>query len=127
MLLSIIIPTKNRNELLLETLENAPKSIQDFDAEIIVVNDGTALSNLPTNNKSITLLENSGYGVSVARNKGAKVAKGQLLFFIDDDMNITAEALAIIQKLFLQKQFDNNYFNLNWVYPKDLQETLKVK
>lgn len=127
MLLSIIIPTKNRNELLLETLENALKSIQDFDAEIIVVNDGTALSNLPTNNKSITLLENSGYGVSVARNKGAKVAKGQLLFFIDDDMNITAEALAIIQKLFLQKQFDNNYFNLNWVYPKDLQETLKVK
>ncbi|MBK9793351.1 MAG: glycosyltransferase family 2 protein [Sphingobacteriales bacterium] len=126
MLISIVIPTKNRNEILLESLDDAIKSIENFDAEIIVVNDGVAIKEFPSC-KKVTLLENHQRGVSAARNKGAKAAKGDVLYFIDDDMSITPESLLIIQNLYEQKMLEHSCFNLNWVYPAKLQETLKVK
>lgn len=126
MLISIIIPTKNRNEILIESLENAVNSIQGFDAEIIVVNDGVALSNVPIN-LNVTVLENAESGVSSARNKGANAAKGLVLFFIDDDMNITTESIEIILQIYKQNLLKNSYFNFNWIYPNRLLKTLKFK
>lgn len=126
MLISIIIPTKNRNEILIESLENAVNSIRGFDAEIIVVNDGVALSNVPIN-QNVTVLENAESGVSSARNKGANAAKGLVLFFIDDDMNITTESIEIILQIYKQNLLKNAYFNFNWIYPNRLLKTLKFK
>ncbi len=74
MQLSIIIPTKNRQQVLLESIEYALRAIENFEAEIIVVNDGDAIHNLPENDK-LRLLDNNRQGASKARNMGGREAK----------------------------------------------------
>lgn len=91
MKVSVVIPTHNRLEKLRETVEklrsqNFPKE----DYEIIVVDDG---SNPPvkfeedfTISPSVEIVRLEGEERSVARNKGAKNAQGDLIIFIDDDI-----------------------------------------
>ncbi|MBW2937714.1 glycosyltransferase family 2 protein [Aureisphaera sp. CAU 1614] len=87
-LVSIIIPTYNRPEMLRLTLDSLGK--QTFlDYEIIVVDDGTA-NNLNKllceqyNQVYYFKIENSG-GPSKPRNFGIKKSKGKYLAFVDDD------------------------------------------
>ncbi len=122
--LSIIVATKDRKDILLEsTLQNILVARQ-FNCEYIVVNDGDDFS-FSTALSDVLLLNNQKKGVSKARNTGAEIATGELLFFIDDDMWITSKTIEII--LSLQK---NNYFNdtvvvMNWAYPEQLQHSLQ--
>ena len=91
MKVSIVIPTHNRLEKLRETVEKLRR--QDFpteDYEIVVVDDG---SNPPvvfetdfTVSPTIRIVRLEGEERSVARNTGAREAKGELVIFIDDDI-----------------------------------------
>ncbi len=83
--LSVIIPTFNRAEFILEVL----KSVQNQSVgvgEIIVVDDGST-----DNTKELLRRENIVYiyqensGVSVARNLGIKKAKHEWIAFLDSD------------------------------------------
>lgn len=85
---SIIIPTYNRGDILLDAMQSAMQYLP-ASAEIIVVNDGGKLSQsckqfIIENN--IVYLETRGAtGAGAARNLGAAAAKGNWLFFQDDD------------------------------------------
>ena len=84
-LLSIIIPTYNRPQLLQRAVNSAlAQTIEDF--EVIVVDD---CSSEPVNLlehprlRILRLTENK--GVSAARNIGARAAKGRWISYLDDD------------------------------------------
>ena len=84
-ILSIIIPTYNRNEYIVKLLDKLHNQMKD-NVEVIVVDDH---SDIPLENswfEYIYLDENSG-GASVPRNVGLDNAKGRYICFVDaDDM-----------------------------------------
>ncbi|HOK22021.1 MAG TPA: glycosyltransferase, partial [Bacteroidales bacterium] len=93
-MLSVIIPTKQREDIFYDTVIALDRALQsfDYDYEVIIVNnDNKALSiALPSDFKLINC--NTG-GVAAARNMGAKYANGDILLFLDNDILISAESL----------------------------------
>ena len=88
---SVIIPTFNRKQLLLKTLEGLEKQSISHDIfEVIVVDDGSNDGTLEHLNQNsfkfaLTFLRQSNQGPAAARNNGAEKAAGTVLAFIDDD------------------------------------------
>lgn len=86
---SVIIPTANRPELLPRAIASVQnQTFQDF--EIIVVDDGQKVSAEPTitrlNDPRIRYIRNErSRGGGATRNRGAELAKGEYLAFLDDD------------------------------------------
>ncbi len=86
--LSIIIPTKNRQALLQNTVDALLKQIQGND-EIIIVDNGSTdqtrsyVCSLP--NVRVTYLFEPRCGPSYARNSGYAVASNEAVAFLDDD------------------------------------------
>jgi glycosyltransferase involved in cell wall biosynthesis len=123
--LSVIIATRNRESILYTTLETAIAAIRDKMIEIIVVNDGEQDLIVPEQFKAmIRVYNNPRRGVSSARNFGAANAKGNVLFFIDDDMWIIPEAIDWIDEQFKIEQNRGAVYNLNWEYPSTLHKKL---
>lgn len=123
MQLSIIIPTKDRGPIFLETLENAVEATRHLDAEIIVVNDSsTSELTVPPYLSKVTVLQNAKSGVASARNTGARKATGTILLFLDDD--ILVNRTSVDQILKLHETFPASCFNLNWTYPPSLEAEL---
>lgn len=117
MLLSFIIPTKDRVDILFSTLEKLMDATSNLDNfEVIVVDDNSKTPyNLPAFVKNTTLIKNQGAGVASARNLGASISKASLLWFLDDDMWINEN---IISKAFeLYEKYPDCAFNFNWIYP----------
>ena len=84
-LISVIIPTYNRYDFLLEAINSVKnQSYQNF--EIIVVDDGSIdkTCRLQSNN-SVVCLHQENKGPAAARNAGAKIARGKWLAFLDSD------------------------------------------
>jgi glycosyltransferase involved in cell wall biosynthesis len=96
---SVIIPTFQRRELV--TANVAALGRQEFDQgfEVIVVVDGStdgtgaALRTLQVP-FSLTVVEQPNAGSAAARNRGATLARGELLLFLDDDMEAHPRLLA---------------------------------
>jgi glycosyltransferase involved in cell wall biosynthesis len=90
-LVSVVIPTYNRADLLLETLEGVFKqTLNDF--EVIVVNDGSTdntlerLSPLQRQYESkFRIVTQPNCGVGVARNRGLEEAAGKYVALLDHD------------------------------------------
>lgn len=123
MQLSIIIPTRERDDIFTKTLLNAANAIQHLNAEIIIVNDSkTSTVIVPDNLKNVKLFNNPKTGVASARNLGAKHASGQLLLFLDNDILISRESIDHI--MMLHSQLDNAAINLNWIYSPDIHQHL---
>ena len=97
--LSVVVPTYNRRELVLEAVTSIAAARRPWPCELIVVvdgsTDGTAESlrlldlGIPT-----TVLEQPNSGAATARNAGAAAARGEFLLFVDDDM-VVDEALLV--------------------------------
>jgi glycosyltransferase involved in cell wall biosynthesis len=88
-LLSVVIPTRNRAQLLCEAIESA-LSQRHGQVEVIVVDDGS------TDNTADVVAERFGSriqflrheerrGAGASRNAGIRVARGHLVAFLDDD------------------------------------------
>jgi glycosyltransferase involved in cell wall biosynthesis len=95
---SVIVPTHNRSDKLAATLvclRNQSRTASDY--EMIVVDDG---SDPPIvmpdtgDGPRCTLVRLDGFGRSTARNRGAAVAEGRLLVFLDDDMSVSRDFLS---------------------------------
>lgn len=88
MLISVIIPSYNSEKTIQKTVL-AIKNQQGLDIppEIIVVDDGSKDKSLNLLNKidGIRVITQNNSGPATARNKGAKIAKGDILVFTDSD------------------------------------------
>lgn len=93
MKVSVVVPTFNRRDVLLRTLESLFR--QNFpasDFEIVVVidgsNDGTAaaVAHLASPPCPLRVIEQENQGLPAARNRGWRAASNELVIFLDDDM-----------------------------------------
>ena len=83
-MLSIIVPTLNEEEYLPKLLESIKK--QDFkDYEIIVADAGSEDKTLEIAKKRGCIITKGG-SITVGRNNGAKVARGDIFLFLDSDV-----------------------------------------
>lgn len=86
-MVSAIIPTYNRWPLVREALDSVlAQSYRSF--EVIVVDDGSSdgsADKLRQMESCIRLIVQPNRGVSAARNRGAEVARGKYLAFLDSD------------------------------------------
>ncbi len=90
-LVSVIIPTRNRQKLLLEAVDSVCQ--QDYKTvEVIVVDDGTSKAGYRNIASSLSIFPNvkilqtqGNEGSSVSRNLGIDHAQGDYITFLDDD------------------------------------------
>lgn len=90
--ISIIIPVYNVEKYIhrcLESCVNQNLEVSDF--EIIIVNDGSldrsldVALNFAKTHKNIKIITQPNQGLSIARNEGLKIAKGEYIWFVDSD------------------------------------------
>lgn len=99
---SVIIPTFNRRESLLRTLESLERQTYPVDRfEVIVVDDGGADGTEAVAQRgfpfSLQYVRQENQGAATARNRGALQSSGEFLIFVDDDIRLqphTVERLA---------------------------------
>ncbi len=120
--LSIVIPTKDRGGIFDATLSAAVGALDGLNAEIIVVNDSKTKEPTLVNDSRVRLINNSKQGVASARNGGAKVATGEVILFLDDDILISPESVRHL--LSIHRQLDHVALNLDWVYPPEILNDL---
>ncbi len=102
---SIIIPTYNRSSDLFVCLISLTKlNYERENFEVIVVNDGNDRVDRTVfcfkHQLNIDLIECKQLGPAKARNKGALIAKGEYLMFVDDDCTLSTNCLQIIKLRF---------------------------
>lgn len=91
MKISVVIPTYNRQEHILNAIASVENQNTTADGinvidEIIVVDDGsTDDTKKILKNKNITYIYQENSGVSTARNRGIKAAKNEWIAFLDSD------------------------------------------
>lgn len=95
---SVIIPTYDREDSLLCTLDSlSVQTCAGYDVEVVVVEDGSEidLSNLGKADYPFRLrcLRQANQGATAARNNGALASSGDLLVFVDDDIQLLPETL----------------------------------
>jgi peptidoglycan/xylan/chitin deacetylase (PgdA/CDA1 family)/GT2 family glycosyltransferase len=100
---SVVIPTFQRRELVLASVRALARQRFEGPFEIVVTVDGStdgsadALRALRLSTP-LTVLEQANRGASAARNVGAQAARGEILLFLDDDMEADAELLAALEQ-----------------------------
>ena len=86
-MVSVIIPTYNRADLVSETIDSVlAQSYRDF--EVIVVDDGSTDASgevLARYGEQIRVVLQENAGEAVARNAGIRVASGEYVGFLDSD------------------------------------------
>lgn len=81
---SIIIPTHNRHEALIQCIKLLVQQGMTAEYEITISNDGQQLDIVDTM-QQVMSVEGPKNGPAANRNNGARYAKGDWLIFIDDD------------------------------------------
>ena len=103
-MLSIIIPTKNEEKylpLLLASIKN-----QDFDDYEVIVADADSTDKTRQRAKEFGCRIVKGGHQAVGINNGVKVAKGDLLLFLDADALLPKKFLAENLKVFVENNLD---------------------
>ena len=93
---SVVIPTHNRSALVVATLKELARVRRDPALwEVVVVDDGSAddteavvQSWVESAPFSLRYVKQSNAGPAAARNRGASVARGDVLIFLDDDIEV---------------------------------------
>lgn len=108
---SVIIPAYNAEK----SIERAIQSIynQNFDGiEIIIVNDGSTdltlkkIEEIQSLNNNVIIINQENFGVSVARNAGLAVARGEYITFLDADDAYPNNIFSKIYKFVTSEQAD---------------------
>lgn len=111
-LFSVVIPLYNKSEYIMRTIGSVlGQSFADF--EVIVVNDGSTDDGpdkvVSCHDPRIRLIDQQNGGVSLARNRGIKEARGEYIAFLD------ADDLWQEKKLDANHDFIRDHPGLNWV------------
>jgi glycosyltransferase involved in cell wall biosynthesis len=96
---SVIIPYWNRKEHLLLTLDailNQSMTLQSY--EVIVIDDGSDQSIENLISSDVTLIRTPHLGAAAARNRGIKIAKGEIIIFIDSDI--------LVEETFIENHYN---------------------
>ena len=131
---SVIIPVYNGEEYIESCIESICK--QDYARmdriQIIIINDGSKDDSLKIckaiiekeTTVKINLINSENQGVSAARNKGMKKAKGKYIMFLDSDDFITEDTISKLVSF-----FDNHYDEIDLAtYPMyEYKEGVKKK
>lgn len=118
-LISVVMPCKNRHELLLNAL-NSISSQTYTNWEVIIVDDHsmprlhTVLKNLLLDPRFI-LVENNLAGASAARNYGISKASGKYITYLDSDNTWEPEYLEYVVRTFLNFSCPALYSNFSLV------------
>ena len=132
MKISIIIPTYNEEKNISDcVLSLKQQSEKDF--EIIVVDDGSTDSTIQIlKGLDVKVLEQKHEGPGIARNFGAKVAKGKILVFLDADMTYDSKFLKNLVRpieenkakgTFSKEEYISNWKNI-WARCWNINENL---
>ena len=98
--ISLIIPSHNRAQLVMETVNSALNQTRPF-KEIIVVDDASTddtLERLSQFGDRITVIPSSKIGVQAARNMGVHAAKSQYITLCDSDDILVPEFVEEVSK-----------------------------
>ena len=110
---SVIIPTFNREDFLVDALQSVVAS-RPSNAEIIVVNDGDALSNNILNlieKFSARVVNTAGrVGAGATRNLGVTNASGDWILFLDDDDMIRCGYWEHLEKFLIHYSEDSTLY-----------------
>lgn len=105
MMLSVIIPTYNREATIVKTLESVFRQTDhSIDYEVIVVDDGSSdhtvdvCEHLTALHPQLRVVTGQHGGPGNARNRGVAAARGSYIWFIDSDDFIEEGAFAVVQK-----------------------------
>lgn len=103
-LVSVIIPVYNAGKFLSSTLNSVFAQTYPF-LDVIVVNDGSTdnSAEIAQSYPNIRYFDQSNQGVSVARNVGISVAKGEFIAFLDADDIWKPDKLSIQINYMLKK------------------------
>ncbi|MDD2807216.1 MAG: glycosyltransferase family A protein [Patescibacteria group bacterium] len=127
--ISIIITTRNRLNALKKYALASLEHLQ-FDTlpyEIIIIdnnsNDGTYiyLQQYAQNNKLLKVFQEKIISISAGRNKGIKMATGELLIFIDDDCEVDPEWLSRLYHKYANGSF---FLGQGQIYDTVLKQNL---
>ena len=110
MRLSIIIPYYNTEKYTDELLQVLERQITK-DCELILVDDGSDKPYVPYQEDWVRVFRQKNKGVSAARNKGLKEAKGDYIVFIDSDDLVTED---YIEQIFNAIKTDPDTVYLSW-------------
>jgi glycosyltransferase involved in cell wall biosynthesis len=96
--ISVIIPTYNRKDSLLRTLDSLKEQCFPMDRlTVVVVDDGSTDDTATIANQhfpfNFRYLQQKNQGATAARNYGATSSQSEILVFIDDDMTISPQTL----------------------------------
>ncbi len=126
--IAVLIPTKNRRELLEKALESVFKQSVCPD-EIVVVNDGSTddtndfLIKIASAHNTIHVItrEKSG-GVNVARNQGITYITSDWIVFLDDDDELTEDALVYVKEKINSIEEDYHLICFNTLIKNDAED-----
>jgi len=117
-MISIIIPVRNRPALLDKCVQRV-KELAKGEHEIIVVDDAS-VGGIGMQDSDVHVLVNPvSLGPGGARNAGAREAKGDILFFIDSDIILCADAFEIVNECITSQKYDalQGMFSAQAAYP----------
>lgn len=122
MRISVIIPTYNEEKFIGKCLASLQKQKLDYgdDLEIIVVDDGSIDQTVHRIKQfvDVKLLHQSHLGPALARNQGAKHARGEILVFVDADMEFDPQCVKFlvrpIKRGHVHGTFTKDEFVANW-------------
>ena len=89
--ISVIIPIYNVEEYLKTSLDSVARNVRNIDAEVLLIDDGSTDESgsiaraYAEKNEKFSYYHQENGGISVARNRGAAMAKGDYIIFPDSD------------------------------------------
>ncbi len=124
--ISIIIPTYNRAAKLPDTLKALIQQT-DRNFELVIVIDGSTdnsldvLEGFKSDFNSLKIVSGENGGRAIARNRGAEAASGKYFIFIDDDVRLYSNAVALHRKFNLEYpgQIIFGHLEIDNIYPED--------
>lgn len=136
-LISVIVPVYNAEKYLDRCIKSIiSQTYQNF--ELILIDDGSTDNSLDIckgfASDKITVIHKKNEGVSLARNKGIELSKGQFIVFCDSDDNISEDYLQTLYSCSANNPSLLPVSSINYIYEnsdiiirKSQEDTLKAE